>query len=97
MWTLKHVNIELEFELLFLKTQSILLRLGRFINYLPYKSDEMSYVAFPDERYENTNSQQHAEMKFEKLQSTHVNDKFLWECCEQSRCVTHKHNLHACK
>ncbi len=35
-----------------LKTQSILLRLGRFINYLPYKSDEMSYVAFPDERYD---------------------------------------------
>ncbi len=29
----------------------ILLCLHRFINYLPYKSDEMAHVAFPDEHY----------------------------------------------
>ncbi len=34
-----------------LKSRCILLCLHRFINDLPYTSDEMAHVAFPDERY----------------------------------------------
>ncbi len=65
------------------------------INDLPYKSDEMARVALPDERYNKP-----------KLTTTrrdgvwdapHVNEKFLWNYCERSRCVKHALNLHPSK
>ncbi len=52
VWTSKRVNSEWGFELLLWNCDVFfeLCFLG-FINDLPYKSDEIEHVAFPDERY----------------------------------------------
>ncbi len=51
MWTSKRVNSEWGFELLFWNRDVFSCVCTGFINDLPYKSDEMAHVAFPDERY----------------------------------------------
>ncbi len=72
--------------------------LHKFIYGIPYKSDEIAHVAFPDERYNKpklTTTCRLAEMEFETL---HIcNEKFLWDYCERSHCVKHALNLHESK
>ncbi len=46
--------------------------LRKFINDLPYKSDEMAHVVFPDERY---NKQKHADLQRWSLRRS----KCKWE------------------
>jgi len=50
MWTSTRVNSRVKVCAFILKSRCIL-SLCRFIKDLPYKSDEMAHVAFPDERY----------------------------------------------
>ncbi len=73
----------------------IFLCLCRFINDLPYKSDESAHVAFPDECY---NKPKLTTIRRDGVcDATHMHMMYMFFYCERSRTEMHVCNLHACE